>query len=82
MCIAIVCYPGCDVIKFEISLNFLKSQDKNLNILRTKKAFEVKQKSFFTIFKGLSVAKNCLRTESAPSKNIPTPKKRVTNYAS
>ena len=28
----------------------------NLKILRTKKAFEVKQKTFFIIFKGLSVA--------------------------
>ena len=43
-----------------------KSQDKNLNILRTKRAFEVKQKVFFTIVKGTSVAKNCLRSESAP----------------
>ena len=31
-----------------------------------KRAFEVKQKAFFIIFKGLSVAKNCLRPESAP----------------
>ena len=44
----------------------LNSQDKNLNIVRTKKAFEVKQKAFFIIFKGLSVAKNCLRPESVP----------------
>ena len=43
-----------------------KSQDKNLNILRTKRTFKVKQKAFFIIFKGLSVAKNCLRPESAP----------------
>ena len=62
--------PGCDVIKFEINLIFLikpfdiwpKSQDKNLNILRTKRAFEVKEKAFFISFKGLSVAKNCLRS--------------------
>ena len=43
-----------------------KSQDKKLNILRTKSAFKVKQKAFFIIFKGLSVAKNYLRPESAP----------------
>ena len=43
-----------------------KRQDKNLNILRTKRAFEVKQKAFFIIFKGLSFAKNYLKTESAP----------------
>ena len=30
------------------------------------RAFEVKEKTFFIIFKGLSVAKNCLRPESAP----------------
>ena len=34
-----------------------------------KRAFEVKQKAFFIIFKGLSVAKNCLRAESASLKN-------------
>ena len=28
-----------------------------------KRAFEVKEKAFFIIFKGLSVAKNCLRAE-------------------
>ena len=44
-----------------------ESQDENLNILRTKRAFEVKSKAFFVIFKGLSIAKNCLRPESAPS---------------
>ena len=32
-----------------------KIQDKNLNILRTKKAFKVKQKAFFIMFKGLSL---------------------------
>ena len=42
-----------------------QSQDKNSNILRTKGAFKMKSKAFFIIFKGLSVAKNCLRTESA-----------------
>ena len=41
-----------------------KSQDKNLNILRTERAFEVKQKAFFVIFKGLSVVKSCLGPES------------------
>ena len=45
-----------------------KSQDKNLNIL--KRAFEVKWKSFLIIFKGLSVAKNCLRPESAPLRAV------------
>ena len=45
---------------------WLKSQDKNLNTLRTKSAFEVKQKAFVIISKGLPVAKNCLRSESPP----------------
>ena len=31
-----------------------------------KRVFKVKQKAFFIIFKELSVAKNCLRPESAP----------------
>ena len=72
MCIEIVCFPGCDVMNFEINLislmyrfsTRLKSQDKNVNILRTKRAFKMKQKAFFLIFKGLSVAKNRLRPES------------------
>ena len=50
MCIAIVCFPGYGVVNFEINLTFQssrfstgpKSYDKNLNILRTKKAFKVK----------------------------------------
>ena len=47
MFVAIVCYPGCYLINFEINLSSQssrfstgpKSQDKNLNILRKKKAF-------------------------------------------
>ena len=46
MCIAIVCFPGCDVINLEINLDqdvFLpKSQDENLDILRPKRALKVK----------------------------------------
>ena len=38
--------------------------NKNRNISRAKRAFKVKQKAFF-IFKALSVARNCLRPESA-----------------
>ena len=34
--------------------------------MRTKRTFEVKWNAFFIIFKGHSVAKNCLRPESAP----------------
>ena len=32
-----------------------KKQDKKLNILRTKRAFKMKQKAFFVIFEGLSL---------------------------
>ena len=39
---------------------------KNLNILRTKRALEVKQKAFLISFAGLLIAKNFLRPESAP----------------
>ena len=38
---------------------------KKLNILRIKGVFDVKQKSFFINFKGLSAAKICFRPESA-----------------
>ena len=44
MCIAIVCSPGC--VDFEINVIFIIEpffpHDKNLNLLRTKKAFKVK----------------------------------------
>ena len=50
-------------MNFEIDLIFLikplflydQSLEKNLNILRTKKAFKVKQKTFFIVIKGLSL---------------------------
>ena len=69
------CFPGYDVINFEINFIFLnkpfsyitkKVKTKNLNILRTKRCFKVKQKAFFIIFKGLPCAKNGLRTENGP----------------
>ena len=70
MCILIILIhlihfkPGYDVINFEIKLIFLikpffqhtqKVNTKNLNILRTKRAFKIKQKAFFIIFEGLSL---------------------------
>ena len=57
MCTVIVCFQGCDVINLKINLIFLikqKSQDKNWNILRTKRALKVKKKAFFITFQGLS----------------------------
>ena len=60
MCIAIVYFPGCDDINFEINRTFLikpffymtKKSDKILKILRAKRAFQVKSKAFFIILKG------------------------------
>ena len=51
MCIAIVCFPGCDATNFEINrilINqafFLRDQKlkaKNLNVWRTKNPFRMK----------------------------------------
>ena len=63
MCTVFVCFPGCDLVKFEINLIFLikpfsrmtKHLDKNLNILRMNQASKVKQKVFFIFCKGHSV---------------------------
>ena len=63
MCFVFVCFRDWDVINFEINFVFLikpfftcpKSQDKNLNILRTQRAFKIKQKVFFKIYKALSL---------------------------
>ena len=43
-----------------------KIQDKNLNILRMRRAFKVKQKAIFIIFKELLVAKTFVRPEAVP----------------
>ena len=56
--------PSLFVYDFSQKMLHSKSQGKNLNILRTKRSFEVKCKSFFIIFQGPSVAKNYLRPES------------------
>ena len=45
-----------------------KTQNKDLNISRTKRPFKMKQKSIFIIFKGGPVAINCLKPESASLK--------------
>ena len=50
MCIAIVCFPGCDIMNFEINLIFLmkpffymtEKWRQNLNILKKKRALAVK----------------------------------------
>ena len=78
MCIAIVWFPGCDVINFEISLIFLikpffymtgKLRQK-FKYLENEKRFPGQRKSFFISFKGLLVAKSCLRFESASNNFI------------
>ena len=73
--IAVICFPGCDVINFEINLIILmkpymiKNSRHDLNILRMNRAFKVKLKAFFITFKGLSIVKNCLRPESVALNN-------------
>ena len=68
MCIAIICFPGCDVINSKINLIFLIKpflyMTKKSRCERNK--FVVKQKASFVIFKELSVAKSCRRPESVP----------------
>ena len=59
MCIAIVCYPGCDVIKFKINLVFLikpflyitKKSRQKFKYLENKKSFQQEIKSIFHHFK-------------------------------
>ena len=55
LCFAIICFPGCDIIIFKVSLIYFsssrfstwqKSQDKNWNILRTNRAFKTKNHIF------------------------------------
>ena len=63
MFIAIVCKSRCDVmVDFKVNLTnqaifptWPKSRDKSLNMLRTKRAFRMKLKTFFIIFKELSI---------------------------
>ena len=46
----------------------IKKSRQNFKCLESEKSFEVEIKSIFTIFKGLSFAKNCLRLKIAPLK--------------
>ena len=62
MCVAIN-FEVDDAKNFDINLNkpfyyTTKSQDNNLNILRNKKTFNVKENAFFVFFIRLSVARN------------------------
>ena len=62
VCIVIAMEPSCDFINYKINLSnqtvfspWPESQDTYLNILRTKRAFKMKLKAFFFVFKGLSL---------------------------
>ena len=62
MSIAVVCFPGSDVINVKTNLIFLIKPffymtKKSKDILRTKGDFKVKQNAFFVILKGLSKIK-------------------------
>ena len=75
MCISIIYFPDC-VWRHEfwnyrpyqsipaVFVDDQKVKTQNLSILNTKRAFKVK-KTFFIIFKELSVVKNFLRPETA-----------------
>ena len=70
-----VCFPGCDVINFEINLTFLikpflyttKKSGQKFKYFDNEKDFKVKQKAFFIICIIFIIkdAKNCLRPETA-----------------
>ena len=74
MYIVIIIHPVYDVKNFVIKQSFLikpfsyitKKSGQNLNVSRKKIAFNMKNKGFFIIFKGLSIVRKCLRPESGP----------------
>ena len=73
MCMIITGYPICDVINLVINLSFLikpffsmtENSGQKIMYLKNEKSFYGEKNHFFIIFKGLSVARNCLRPESA-----------------
>ena len=69
MCIAIFCFPGCNVINLEIFLIqpfFYLTKKSRQKYIVNEKSFLGEIKRIFIILKGLSVAKNCLRPDSTP----------------
>ena len=78
ICIEIVCYLACDVIKYQISLIFLtkpfrymtKNSRQNLKYLENEKSFWAEMKIVFHFFKEISDAKSCVRPGSAPSETL------------
>ena len=59
-------FIGFGVMNFFSLIRSFFHMTKYFNNLRTKRAFKMKQKAFFIIFKGRSVAKNCPRRKSVP----------------
>ena len=74
MWIAIDCWPGCDIIDFEISPIFItkpflyitKKSRQKFKYLEKEKSFKGEKEVIFIIFRGLLAAKKCLRLESSP----------------
>ena len=74
MCFPIVCFPGCGVYILMLALSFklpnlilfIKPFFCMTEKSRPKFKYLDKKKSFLTILKGISVAKNCIRHKSAP----------------
>ena len=74
MCIASVCFQGCDVKNSKTNLIFLIrpffyiTEEPGLKCkhLENKKSFQGEIKSIFPLFKGHPAAKNYLRPESEP----------------
>ena len=75
ICIAVVCFPGCHVIIFDILVLFLikpffyitKNSRQKFKYLENKKSFQGEIKNIFlSFFKGLSDITNFLRPESLP----------------
>ena len=71
MYIAIVCFPGCGIMNFEINLIFrikpLFYTTKMLREPKNKTAFNLlNKKNISSFLTGFSIANNYLRPESAP----------------
>ena len=66
MFIVIICCPVCEALNFEINHSFLielfflhcQSQDKNVNISRTKRAFNIKKKYSSSFLKDFHLLEN------------------------
>ena len=63
MCIVTICCPACDV-NFSLLIKPYQSHDKNVNISRTRRPFNMKLKAFSMTFKELSVVRIFLRPKS------------------